>query len=447
MSSRKWKGLHHIEGRDEKYFDFRNGEINMKINTKVSIEDAINAAKDHEEAERIREEYRKAFERLDNFCDGFEIKKNKKLAIERVETGFKELDNVLGGGLPISSITGVSGSPSVGKSTFIMQMAEQMAEKDYKVFYFSYEMSDIQVGSSIIARNYFKNSGKNQDVSISSLSLINPKFWNDQENKLCMTDEQWDESIKIAAERKAIVNGHYFFRDCTLNPYTIDDIETEIANWRMVYGNKTPVVFIDYLHMIPGPMDEHGRPKLTTDKQILDYNMRGIRKIASKHGCPVVVISALRKEDFKSMADMTSLSGSSGIPYNCDIIISLQYGTVGDKNEKFNLEFEQNRNPRRIKATVIKNRFFIVGKEIKFDYYNKFNYFDDTANLAGWKDKTVESDVAVENGTKPLMEGMEIATIGNKGIEIKGQKAKKGNILDELKKDIEKIKKEEDIEV
>lgn len=359
---------------------------------------------DHGQIAILKQQCQRDFDksRLSNTTNRFKKRKNRSLVIERIKTGFSDLDQVLGGGIPMESITGVSGAPSVGKSTFALQMAEQIAEQGYYVLYFSYEMSSIQVGSKSVARKYFIKNNKDQDTSISGLSLINNQFWDNPESSMYLSDEQWKMSEEIAEELEQ-VNNKLFFIDCTLNPYTIDEIHATVSNWTEIYGKiQRPVIIIDYLHMIKPPLDDKGRPTMNSDKQILDYNMRGIRTLASTFKCPVVFISALKKDDFNSTADMASLSGSSGIPYNCDVIISLQYGKLGAPNEKFDLQFEQNRNPRRVEAVIVKNRFFMVGSKIKFDYYSKFDYFDVTANKNGWTDKTKFEEVDVDD-TPPSM--------------------------------------------
>lgn len=358
----------------------------------------------HCEIEALKQQHQKQFDRtrLSNVTNCFKRRKNRALVVERIKTGYPDLDQVLGGGIPMESITGLSGAPSVGKSTFALQMAEQIAEQGHYVLYFSYEMSGVQVGSKSVARKYFVKNNKDQDTSISGLSLINNQFWENEESTMYLTDEQWEKSEEIAAELEAI-NERLFFVDCTLNPMTIDEIHAYVSNWTEVYGKvNRPVVVIDYLHMIKPPLDDKGRPTMNTDKQILDYNMRGIRTLASTFKCPVVFISALKKDDFNSTADMASLSGSSGIPYNCDIIISLQYGKLGTPNEKFDLQFEQSRNPRRVEAVITKNRFFMVGSKIKFDYYSKFDYFDVTANKTGWTDKSTYDFMQTDEIGKPI---------------------------------------------
>ena len=63
---------------------------------------------------------------------------------ERLETGFVELNRVLGGGLTKGSLTLVGGDPGIGKSTLILQMCDKI-KCDGKVLYVSGEESGSQV--------------------------------------------------------------------------------------------------------------------------------------------------------------------------------------------------------------------------------------------------------------------------------------------------------------
>lgn len=65
----------------------------------------------------------------------------------RYETGFIELDRVLGGGLVLGSFVLLGGSPGVGKSTLLMQMAGGLGSKKHRVLYVSSEESVHQTGS------------------------------------------------------------------------------------------------------------------------------------------------------------------------------------------------------------------------------------------------------------------------------------------------------------
>ncbi len=67
-------------------------------------------------------------------------------AIERprIQTGIGELDRVLGGGIVIGSVGLIGGDPGIGKSTLILQVCRQIAERGHKVLYVSSEESVMQ---------------------------------------------------------------------------------------------------------------------------------------------------------------------------------------------------------------------------------------------------------------------------------------------------------------
>ncbi|AYF53785.1 DNA repair protein RadA [Clostridium botulinum C] len=63
----------------------------------------------------------------------------------RYDTGIVELNRVLGGGLVKGSLTLISGSPGIGKSTILLQTANNIASKVGKVLYVSGEESGEQI--------------------------------------------------------------------------------------------------------------------------------------------------------------------------------------------------------------------------------------------------------------------------------------------------------------
>lgn len=64
---------------------------------------------------------------------------------QRMKTDIVELDRVLGGGLVKGSLTLISGDPGIGKSTLLLQTANNMAKKYGKVLYVSGEESEEQI--------------------------------------------------------------------------------------------------------------------------------------------------------------------------------------------------------------------------------------------------------------------------------------------------------------
>lgn len=64
---------------------------------------------------------------------------------DRLLTGIKEFDRVLGGGIVIGSLVLVGGDPGIGKSTLLLQMCRELSEKKNKILYISGEESLKQI--------------------------------------------------------------------------------------------------------------------------------------------------------------------------------------------------------------------------------------------------------------------------------------------------------------
>lgn len=63
-------------------------------------------------------------------------------------TGIGVLDNLLGGGIPRPSATGIIGSVGSGKSTLVQQLVANMLERDFRVLYYAIDepAADIRTG-------------------------------------------------------------------------------------------------------------------------------------------------------------------------------------------------------------------------------------------------------------------------------------------------------------
>ncbi len=64
---------------------------------------------------------------------------------KRIITGIAEIDRVLGGGIVGGSAILIGGEPGIGKSTLMLQMMNNLAEKGLKVLYVSGEESASQI--------------------------------------------------------------------------------------------------------------------------------------------------------------------------------------------------------------------------------------------------------------------------------------------------------------
>ncbi|MBD5639869.1 DNA repair protein RadA [Clostridium botulinum] len=105
----------------------------------------------------------------------------KSSEYERLDTGIKELNRVLGGGIVKGTLTLISGSPGIGKSTILLQAANNIATKYGKVLYVSGEESEEQIKMradrlKVISKDIYILSETNVDIIKEHITTINPKF-------------------------------------------------------------------------------------------------------------------------------------------------------------------------------------------------------------------------------------------------------------------------------
>ncbi len=74
----------------------------------------------------------------------FKLSQIADAAVSRNNSGFSELDRVLGGGIVPGSLVLIGGEPGIGKSTLLMQVANNIADQK-RVLYVSGEESGVQV--------------------------------------------------------------------------------------------------------------------------------------------------------------------------------------------------------------------------------------------------------------------------------------------------------------
>ncbi len=109
------------------------------------------------------------------------IKDIKSGEYERYNTGIEELNRVLGGGLVKGSLTLISGDPGIGKSTLLLQTANNIGNKYGKVLYVSGEESEEQIkmrGDRLSAQceNVFIVSETNVDIIEEHIENLSPAF-------------------------------------------------------------------------------------------------------------------------------------------------------------------------------------------------------------------------------------------------------------------------------
>ena len=139
-----------------------------------------------------------------------------------------------------------------------------------------------------------------------------------------------------------------------------------------------PIVILDYLQIL-APMNNS-----QTTKDVVDYNVRALKKLQTEYDLVVIVISSLNRQNYLTPIDFSSFKESGGIEYTYDVMWGLQLNIMNnelfDKEAKLKAKREAIKeakiaNPRDIELVYLKNRYGVSSYSCRFKYYAKYDYF------------------------------------------------------------------------
>ena len=311
---------------------------------------------------------------LQSFVDGM----SRNINTEVVPTGFRTLDTMLDGGL-YEGLYGIGAISSLGKTTFVLQIADQIAEQGHEVLIFSLEMSKNELIAKSISRNtiqkVLQTQGNVQNAKTTRGILSYARY-----STYCAEERELIRNSICDYEKIA---GNIFIRE------GIGDVTAEIiveqVKEHIESGHRPPVVIVDYLQILS---PKNGK---WTDKQNTDNAILTLKRLSRDYKIPVIVISSFNRENYSVKVSMQAFKESGAIEYSTDVLIGLQLKGVGSKN--FDVDRAKSRNPREVEAVVLKNRNGKTGGKTGFHFYAMFNYFAETNNTPTDKNIFCSSDI------------------------------------------------------
>lgn len=306
---------------------------------------------------------------------------NESVNTPAISTGFIELNDILDGGL-YEGLYILGAISSLGKTTFTLQLADQIARAGHDILFFSLEMARVEVMAKSISRTTFIESKQNKALSKTTRGIMAGKkyrYYTQEEKDLI---NQSIESYSQYANHVYIYEGRYVKED-KAERININHIR-ELVNKHVTLTGKRPVVFIDYLQII-APTDIRA-----TDKQNTDIAVFELKEISRDFKIPVVAVSSFNRENYSQPVSMASFKESGAIEYSSDVLLGLQYSGMeyqegeADKDrtkrirELFRTNEAQARNgdAQEIELKVLKQRNGAKGS-IGLYMTAKFNFFDD----------------------------------------------------------------------
>lgn len=292
---------------------------------------------------------------LESFLEGI---KDESL-VKPIPTGFKLLDETLNGGIK-QGLYAIGAISSLGKTTLVHQIADNLAKDGHDVLFFSLEMDKSQMLSKSLSRLSYQiaeEEGKDTD-----------KF------ALCHSDivqayklqgkqvEMLDTAVELYKANYAR-NIRYEY-----GAKSGEEIARVVDN-HIKYTEKKPIVIVDFLQYVKGTKQD---ARMATND-----NVAILKDLVVKHGIPVILISSFNRSSYKTQASMESFKESGEIEYISDVLIGLQLkGCQGD-GDNIQTKIDENKAKpiRSVELKLLKQRDGIATKTINFEYKPRFNYF------------------------------------------------------------------------
>ncbi len=246
----------------------------------------VNQSRGHEGFTRIKELLWPTMENIEKLQRGGE-------SITGVPSGFKDLDDLTAGFQP-SDLVIVAARPSMGKTAFVLNIAQNAAlDKGVPVAVFSLEMSK----ESLVQR-LLTSEGR-----VDAQRLRKGKLHD-------------DEFVRLG--RAAGMLSHA--------PIWIDDtpgislLEMRSKARRLKTDNDIGMVVVDYLQLMSGPTNQESR------QQEISYISRSLKSLARELKVPVVALSQLSRAPEQRTGDnkrpqLSDLRESGAIEQDADLVM------------------------------------------------------------------------------------------------------------------------------
>lgn len=290
---------------------------------------------------------------LDDFWSTIQSDSYKPLS-----TGYDRFNKALGGGIIPKSVVFVGAQPSVGKTTFIQGVTENMvAVTKRPLLVFNFEQSWQVLTAKTISRiSYESSEGK---AGIISTDILQGYAW---ESKL---DGAQQAQLRTCKEKYAEIAPYInYANNC---PARVSDILDRMERFAEAHPNEQPIVVIDYLQMLTGEKGED----LET---ICSHLISGCRSWIGKHNGLVFIVTAFNRASGGDVS-LSSGRGTSNIEYSADYYIGLSFSERRRADGSLYDDKELKEQPvRKIRATILKNKLGSTG-HTDFTFYAKYNYF------------------------------------------------------------------------
>ena len=247
-----------------------------------------------------------------NALDRIEKASKSKGTVTGIPTGFIDLDYKLSGLQP-SDLILVAARPSMGKTAFVLNIAQYVAfKKDKSVAIFSLEMSKEQLVNRLFSLE--------SQVDAQALRTGN------------MKDSDWEKLIEGAG----IIGQSKLIIDDTPG-ISVSELRSKCRKYKL--ENDLDLIIIDYLQLMTGSV---GRSSESRQQEISEIS-RSLKGLARELNVPVIALSQLSRA-VESRPDkrpmLSDLRESGAIEQDADVVMFLYRDEYYNKDSEYKKQAE-----------------------------------------------------------------------------------------------------------
>lgn len=274
-----------------------------------------------------------------------------------IRTGFAAIDRDL---KVRSGIYVLGAMPSLGKSTFVLQLARNAAAAGNDTILFSYEMSRQQLYAKTVA----SIAAERDNSSISAAQIL---------------DGYIDPAIVDARAVLSDYGDRMRVAECD-DEFDIDKLCDAVNSFN---SDAPPLVIVDYLQLIPPTENMRTR----TVKDVIDYNFRKLRRLQRELDLTMIIVSSFNRASYTAPVSFESFKETGGIEYNADVLIGMQlYAVNRIAKSKMTvaaaaaaIAAAKLHTPRVVELRLLKNRFGDSSLAFWFLYTPRVDLFVETS--------------------------------------------------------------------
>ena len=249
-------------------------------------------------------------------------------------TGWKKLDDRIGGSLPPLGTTVVLGNTGAGKTAFCLQMAAQCA---FPALYVTTEMSPAELFRRQMARITGQFLGR------------------------LKSGETPPREIERMAQQTAQALPNLYFVDATQGPATLPFLAdcSEIVRAQEGNGQTSKILLVvDSLHSWV-----RGAGSGAPEYEALNAGLSGLQSLSHSIGAPIVVICEQNRANMDA-GGVNSGAGSRFIEYGAEIVFDLQAAKEIDAMGELS-----------VTVRLAKNRHGAAGSTVKLSFHGALQRF------------------------------------------------------------------------